>query len=269
MITIIIIVLLYIGIRAKFNLIEIKTIKKSEFLIHAHTHNKMAESLEMSEKEPVISSNQPSQADLVARKIVMIEYASIGAVTACLVMSIILAFEDRSASALALAVDSLLDILSYTVLLWRFSGSDKNSYGKEKQTLIALGCLFVASGLIVEFESIGDYMHVVKPRPSKGFIFINLVQGFMFVALGVYKLRLSQETPLGSSLLSDGVNSIISALDCFSMSASMTIYISNRNVWYLDSMFGIIMGLFIIAYGCYLFFQVRSQRHQSDFTQLD
>jgi divalent metal cation (Fe/Co/Zn/Cd) transporter len=231
----------------------------------------MAESLEMYEKEAMVhnSDQQPSQSDLVARKIIKIEYISIGAVTVCLVVSLILAYQDRSASAMALAVDSLLDILSYTVILWRFSGKEKNSHGKEKHTLIALGTLFIISGFIVECESISDYMKVVKPRPSKGFIFINLVQGAMFTAIGVYKLKLSQETPLGNSLLSDGVNSIISALDCFSMSVSMTIFVTNRNVWYLDSMFGIIIGLFIIAYGCYLFFQVRSQRNQSEFTQLD
>jgi hypothetical protein len=237
----------------------------------------MTEVMELYETDVVDDGDDPKLAsslaqtgsEAVARKIVIIEYISIVAVTVCLVVSVILATQERSASALALAIDSCLDILSYVVIVWRFSGSEKSSYSKERHSLIVLGALFIISGVVVEYESIRNYVSVVKPRPSRGFILINLAQGSVFTLIGIYKLKLSTLTPLANSLLSDGVNSIISALDCFSMSFSMTVFImSDRHVWYLDAAFGIIMGLFIVAYGCYLFFQVHQQRKQENFTQL-
>jgi divalent metal cation (Fe/Co/Zn/Cd) transporter len=191
----------------------------------------------------------------INKKIIFIEYVSILVITLCLIVSTFLAFEEKSASATGLAVDSLLDILSFLIILWRYLGDKEKSEKREKNALFVLGFLFLVSSAIVLFNSIYNLVLRVKLESSIFFIFINIIQGLIFLGIGGYKYYLSKKTRLGHSLLSDSINSSISAFDCISMSISMSIYISDRNIWYFDSIFGIIMGIFIFFYGCHLFYQ--------------
>ncbi len=213
---------------------------------------------ELFQMETALSTNSEIEIDRETkfrRKIVHIEFASIVLVVICLIVSATLAYQERSASALALAVDSSLDIISYIIILWRYNGKNGDSHNKENLTLFLLAFLVFTSSCLVEYDAIYNLVNAIQPRPSQDFILINLLQCVMFLALGIYKIRLSREAKLGKSLFSDGINSIISSLDCLSMSLSMTVFISFPYVWYLDAIFGVVMGLLILLYGLYLFYQ--------------
>lgn len=189
----------------------------------------------------------------IKKRITQVEYVSIFIVLVCLIVSTILAIEENSAASSALAVDSFLDLLSFVAIIWRYS-SRECSVNKERNTLLILAFLFIISACLVEIESIRNMLNYIKPNMSKGFIIINFAQGACFAILGAYKFYLASKTSLSHSLKSDAVNSIISAFDCFAMSVSMWIYMIDSDVWYLDSMFGSITGLFILAYGVHISF---------------
>ena len=146
----------------------------------------------------------------------------------------------------------------FLIILWRYCGKSDVDWmiKKERYALTALGVLFFISAAIVEYESIQNIALVIKPKPSNGFIIINMIQGVLFLYIGIYKFKLSKKVKTSSSLVSDSVNSVISSFDCFSMSFSMTLFVLYPTVWYMDSVFGIIMGIFIFTYGCSLFFQL-------------
>jgi hypothetical protein len=67
-----------------------------------------------------------------------------------------------------------------------------------------------------------------------------------FKIINIYSITLS--------LFKIGMNSFSVGLSNFLMSLSMIIYYYYPSTWFLDSIFGLIIGLFIFSYAIRLFF---------------
>ena len=200
-----------------------------------------------------------TQEKLYSRRLIQLEYASIVLTSASFIIFAILAYEDESVSAFAFAIDSFLDVLSYIIMIWRFGGdsNDVNSYKKDRLALISLGFVFFLSSFGVEYESISNLVTSVKPRQSNTFIVLGIVETILFSIMAILKFIISTKVQANKTIISDGINSLIAAFSALSMAVSMAIYMNNNNIWYLDGVFGIAMGLFVLIYGFKLLFDNR------------
>ncbi|RNA04186.1 transmembrane protein -like [Brachionus plicatilis] len=200
---------------------------------------------------------QSSQDEQIRKKVVIIEYASIVLTILCLLSSGFLAFFDDSMTAMAVSGDSLLDILVHLIVLWRYyKPLNFNPKKMDKYASILLSILFFISSICIEYESIRNLITHTKPIPSLIFIAISIGQSITFSLLSIYKFYLAQNFTQSGALISSGIDSLVTGISNFSMALSMGIFVMNRRIWYLDSSFGIGIGLVIFIYGVYLLISV-------------
>ena len=190
----------------------------------------------------------------VNRKIVIIEYVSIILTAGCFFLTAYLAYDDNSITALAICIDSFLDVLAYIICIWRYHKvTDKQKdRAKDIKASIFLAVLFLASSFWVEVESIKSYLDEEKPLKSFSFIAIALFQSAVFSILSIIKFYLAQKITLNSVIISDGINSIVASLSNLSMAISMSMYMLDNEIWYLDSIFGFFIGILVFIYGTQL-----------------
>lgn len=206
------------------------------------------------EFENILKSSQDEQ---IRKRVVIIEYLSIVLTLICLLSSGYLAYFDNSMTALAVSSDSLLDILVHLIVLWRYY---KPLYMSSKKLDIyanlSLAVLFLISSICIEYESIKNLITHTKPIPSLLFIAISTGQSITFSLLSIYKFYLAQNFSESGILISSGIDSFVTGISNFSMALSMGLFVMNKKIWYLDSSFGIIIGLIIFIYGFYLLISV-------------
>ena len=184
----------------------------------------------------------------------MIELISILVTMISCIVSGYLWSENESMIAMAISADSFLDILAYSVIIWRYmKKNDINSKGRDRIAQIFFSILFFITAICIEFESVKNLIQVIKPKPSSDFIFISIIQSLLFSLISIVKFLLCQRLTINSSLLASGVNSLMASLGNFSMALSMSLYFFEPKIWYLDSLFGFFMGIFLFMCGTKLF----------------
>lgn len=199
------------------------------------------------------------QEDAIHRKIIYVEYLSIFLTLACFILTTYLAFDDNSVTALAISVDTLLDVFAYIVCIWRYKKSSQQigdklkseGYDKDQVASITLAILFLVSAFWVEMWSVKSFLTDEKPIESYIFIVIALFQSFIFSILAIIKFLLAQKLTNSSVILSDGINSLICSLSNLSMAVSMVLYIT-MDIYSFDSIFGFLIGVLIFVYGTQL-----------------
>ena len=78
---------------------------------------------------------------------------------------------------------------------------------------------------------------------------------FFYILFGTYKYYLAGLINNNTVLISDGMNCLLNAISIalFSLAMFINYY---YYVWYLSSIFGILVGLFTFGYGCYLLMKI-------------
>lgn len=157
-------------------------------------------------------------------------------------------------AASAIAVDCFLDILAFSVCIWRYQSANDGHKSIKWMDMIAsitLSCIFIITTIWIEYLSINSYLHGERPRESVFYIAIAVWQSILFMIIACIKFILATKIEHNSVIISDGINSVVCSLSNLSMAVSMTLFIFNPNIWYLDSLFGLFIGLFTLAYGNY------------------
>lgn len=185
---------------------------------------------------------------LITLNIISIVVSSVcGLITFCL------ALEERSVSALGFAVDTILDVLAFLTIIWRFT-STQDQAQRETYVLRILAILFIASGFGVFIDSIADIRHRVHPIPNHYLIIAVAIQTLIFFCLAFGKYTVAKKLNVISAY-SDAFNTLISGSMALSVVISIAIYNSNESVWYFDPMIGMIISLTIMAYGSWMMFK--------------
>ena len=198
------------------------------------------------------SFTQKIAKETTRKQIIWIEYLSILLTIVCCILSALLAIDENSVIALAVSIDSLLDIVTYVIVLWRFQKPYEENVNKEKVSLILLSVLFFISSFWIEIECLKNFLNEKKPEPSFLFIMISCSQSLTFSIISIVKFYLAKKFMYDPILISDGINSLVTSISSFSMALSMGIYLFNCNIWYFDSIFGILIGFLVFMYGCRL-----------------
>lgn len=166
------------------------------------------------------------------------------------ILGIVFAAMRRSPATFAFAADCVLDLLSSSVVIWRYFGSHYTMYSssRENKACISLGVLFILAGFGVIIE--GLLFLYLKDKP-KWLLELLVLAGFGVVAcvlLGVAKLILCRKIN-SKSLFLDALNSFLSALFALVIIISDVVYCHNKKIWYLDPVLSIIFSVALLAYG--------------------
>ena len=201
------------------------------------------------------SHNNSLEENFYTRRLILLEYVSIALTSISFVVFAVLSYEDTSVSAFAFSVDSFLDVLTYIIMIWRFSSeNDVHAINKDRPALIGIGFVFLFSALAVEYESVKNLVSMTKPIQSMLFVELGIVETILFAVLAILKFLISTKIEANKTIISDGINSLIAAFAAFSMTIGMTIFVVSPEIWYLDAVFGFFMGLFVFVYGCKLLY---------------
>ncbi len=190
------------------------------------------------------------------KRLIYIEYISIVVTLSSFIIYTVLAFEDVSVSAFAFATDSFLDVVAYIVVIWRFAKTgDSHSDKKDRVSLISLGIVFVVSSVVIEYESIHNLVFKIEPVASVTFVVIGFVECFLFSTITIAKFMIANKMGNNMTILADAINSLLAVISLLSMSIGMILYENDDSIWYLDAVFGFLIGAFVFVYGSKLLVQ--------------
>ncbi|CAF0906895.1 unnamed protein product [Adineta steineri] len=221
------------------------------------TRSNLPNDPEISEKidlfVPTNSSLSAEEETTTRHALITLNIISIVVSTVCGIITFFLAVEEQSASALGFAVDTILDVLAFLSIIWRFT-STHDQVKKEIYVLRILSVLFFASGFGVFIDSVIDIRHKVHPIPNHYLVVAVAIQTIVFFCLAFGKYTVAKKLNVISAY-SDAFNTFISALMALSVAFSITIYNSNQSVWYFDPMVGMVISVTIMTYGVWMMFK--------------
>ena len=193
----------------------------------------------------------------IRKKIILIELFSVLFTLISCSLSGYFWIMSGSITALAISADSFLDILAYLTIIWRyFKPRDINSIHRDRIAQLFFSIIFLVTAICIEFESVKNLFLKIKPKPDIFFILISILQSLIFSIISIIKFLLCQRLKINSCLYSSGVNSLMAAFGLFSIALSMSVFIYEPNIWYLDSVFGFSMGIVIFIYATSIFIAV-------------
>jgi divalent metal cation (Fe/Co/Zn/Cd) transporter len=173
--------------------------------------------------------------------------------TVCGLITFFLAIEEQSTSALGFAIDTILDVLAFLTIIWRFTSSHESNQ-REIYVLRILAILFLSSGFGLFIDSIHDIYRQIHPISNHYLAIAVAVQTLIFFCLAFGKYLIARKLHVISAY-SDAFNTLISALMALSVGVSITIYNSHPNIWYLDPIIGMFISMTIMSYGIWMMFQ--------------
>ena len=173
--------------------------------------------------------------------------------TVCGFITFFLAVEEQSVSALGFAVDTILDVLAFATIIWRFTSSQEQDK-REVYVLRILSVLFFLSGFGVFIDSVFDLRNGIHPIPNHYLAVAVGIQTFVFLCLAFGKYTVAKKLNVISAY-SDAFNTFISALMALSVAVSTTIYNSTTKFWYMDPLIGMFISATIMVYGIWMMFK--------------
>ncbi|CAF0972942.1 unnamed protein product [Rotaria magnacalcarata] len=219
-----------------------------KFTIVTRSNNEKIDLFVSSEASLSIEDETTTRHALITLNIISIFVSSV-----CGLITFFLAIEEQSASALGFAVDTILDVLAFITVIWRFTSTHEQKT-REIYVLRILAILFFVSGFGVFIDSVLDIRNQIHPIPNSYLAFAVTIQTFIFFCLAFGKYTVAKKLNVISAY-SDAFNTFISALMAFSVVVSIKIYNSNPSIWYIDPLMGMFISSLIMIYGIWMMFK--------------
>ncbi|MGH0146572.1 UNVERIFIED_CONTAM: hypothetical protein FKN15_008372 [Acipenser sinensis] len=145
--------------------------------------------------------------------------------------------------------DAVLDVLSSIIVLWRYSNAAAvHSAHREYIACVVLGVVFILSSMCIVGKAIHDLATKLLPEVGDFLFSVSILSGILCIILAVVKFMLGRVLT-SRALITDAFNSLVGGIMGFSILISAEVFKHNPNVWYLDGMTGVLIGLIILAYG--------------------
>ncbi|BFZ23503.1 hypothetical protein BsWGS_26542 [Bradybaena similaris] len=167
------------------------------------------------------------------------------------IAAIILSVTGRSEALFAYGLDAILDSFSSVAVVWRFHVAVECVYSveRERKACIAIGALFFVSAASLIVKSV--HAIVVETHESKQitlYASFALSCGIISVIIAAVKIYVGMK--IGSqALYTDSIITLVGAATCFAGVAGLELYVEDTHLWFLDSVFGIVCGLFLLVFG--------------------
>lgn len=185
-----------------------------------------------------------------------------------LVTIINLTFTSISASmlstkiSLAFSTSNLLNILGFVVLVWRFGtrlsaeACPCEASAKEKRALVALAVIFIVSAALILFGAVFTYVNRIVPSSGILGVLFNFIACVAYLLLAIWNYLFKRRTKKTGCVSVACIISAYSSLSALSVSLSMLIYMSNADIWYLNIIVGVFIGVFVFAFGLRLLLRI-------------
>jgi divalent metal cation (Fe/Co/Zn/Cd) transporter len=227
---------------------SVATSKLSTMKQTSAEHDNNNEKVDLFVSSSVTSCEQDES--LTRHALITLNIISIVVSTVCGSITFFLAVEDQSVSALGFAIDTILDVLAFSIIIWRFT-STHEQVQREAFALRILAVLFFISGFAVFIDSILDLRNQTHPIHNQYLVMAVAVQTLIFMCLAIGKYLVAKRLNV-TSAYSDAFNTLISALMAVSVAISITIYNSNDDIWYLDMIMGMFFSLTMMLGGIWM-----------------
>lgn len=185
--------------------------------------------------------------------LITLNIISIFVSSVCGTITFFLAVEDQSAAALGFATDTILDVLAFATVIWRFTTNRKSSRREVFASRFLASLLFLSATAVFLF-SIYDLVHERRPVENEYLIVAVSMQTMIFSCLAIGKYIVAKRLHMISAY-SDAFNTSIAAAMAFSVAISIAIYDANQNVWYLDTIIGLSFSFITVIYGFWMLFK--------------
>ncbi|XP_077436960.1 transmembrane protein 163a [Vanacampus margaritifer] len=192
---------------------------------------------------------KPHEAQNYRKKALWVSWISIVATLILAVTAFTVSFMRHSASAFGFAFDATLDVLSSIIVLWRYSNAAAvHSAHREYIACVVLGIVFLLCSLCILGKAIHNLATRMPPEVDDFLFSVSIVSGFVCTALAVAKFMLGKVLT-SRALITDGFNSLVGGIMGFTILISAQVFKDHPDVWFLDGLIGVLIGLIILAYG--------------------
>ncbi|CAG8684842.1 14925_t:CDS:1 [Cetraspora pellucida] len=173
------------------------------------------------------------------------------------VISVFFGKENESVSLIFFGIDSLVEVTSSCVVLWRFlkkessvqkGNSVNNLISIERKSTIIIGILFVILAIGTFTDAIITLAKNGRPNTSKSGLIISSVTICFMVILCVIKFSIAKQLN-SSAMMSDAKCSLSCIQIAFVLFLGSLIYSVWSSVWWVDSAAALILGIFFAKEG--------------------
>ncbi|XP_037095136.1 transmembrane protein 163-like [Syngnathus acus] len=192
---------------------------------------------------------KPHEAQNYRKKALWVSWVSIVVTLILAVTAFTVSFMRHSASAFGFAFDATLDVLSSIIVLWRYSNAAAvHSAHREYIACVVLGIVFLLCSLCILGKAIHNLVTRMPPEVDDFLFSVSIVSGFVCTVLAVAKFWLGKVLT-SRALITDGFNSLVGGIMGFTILISAQVFKDHPDVWFLDGLIGVLIGLIILAYG--------------------
>ena len=195
---------------------------------------------------------------------IFVSVITILALGALAIVNLIFSTRENSNTAFAFALESFLDCLSSAVVIWRYFGANTSLYSskKEKKACITLGVFFFILAILITAKALSSLIGAKSPSDSTMILYLQLGSGLFCLLLTVIKGYIAWALE-SVSVGTDAVNSGIGFFLGISGVISSVIYSANSDIWFVDSLVGILCSLVLVSYGTWvIIYELKISKHE-------
>jgi hypothetical protein len=120
------------------------------------------------------------------------------------ILSGVLSFKNQNHTSFAISIDSFMDILFYSIVVWRYFKQIDCESNEDRFVIKWLSIIFLVSSFLIGFESISSILLIQKPIASKSLILISIIQSIVFTSFSVLKFYLAKNLINNQVMISSG-----------------------------------------------------------------
>lgn len=189
------------------------------------------------------------------RKALLLSYFTVGYNVIEGIVSIAISFLTGSTALLGFGLDSFVESLSGSIMIWRFGKhgnlSDKEAEQVEKKAMKLIAYTFFILGIYVLYESASALYYMEESLPSLAGIIIALLSVIIMPVLTIMKYKTGKK--IGSkSLVADSKQTLMCTLMSFSLLIGLLLNYFYQ-IWWIDPIVGILIAGMLLREGYYTY----------------
>lgn len=170
--------------------------------------------------------------------------------TYCLIegtLSVTFAAMDRQISLMIFGVDSLIEVASASLVVWRLLGKTMD-IGRERKATLVIGVLLVLLFCAAAGASIAGLVRREHPETTTFAIIISSISVVLLTGLWLAKRKVAVKLK-SSTLASDAVCSFACARLSLILLLGSVIYKASSTVWWIDAAAALVLSMFFLKEG--------------------
>ena len=201
------------------------------------------------------------QAKVLRKYALILAWITVVSLAGLSIATMVLSTRFQSSSALAVALETLLDTATSCVVIWRYSGSDSMAslYSRHKERLacVFLGVLCLIIALVLLGKSSVSLVRGYRVHSHMELLYIALITGIICIFLTIGKGYVAwqlESISIGTDAVNSGLGVVLSA-------STIASYYTTETTWFIDGSVGVCAAVLLWIYGTWvIIYEVRSTK---------